>query len=105
MDKFTSKVLGFIKENRMLSPGDKVVVGFSGGADSTALLNVLYELKGVLNIEVAAIHLNHCMRDEAIDDEEFSRTFCRERDIPFKSVEADVPSMARELKLTEEEAG
>ena len=105
MDKFTSKVLTFIKECRMLSAKDKVVVGFSGGADSTALLNVLYELRSVLKIEVAAIHLNHGMRQEAKEDEEFSRLFCTERDIPFKAVEVDVPKMARELKLTEEEAG
>ncbi len=105
MDKFTSKVLSFIKENGMLSPGDKVVVGFSGGADSTALLNVLFELRAVLKIEVAAIHLNHGMRQEAGEDEEFSKGFCLERDIPFKPVKVDVPKMARELKLTEEEAG
>ena len=70
MDKFTSKVLSFIKENGMLSPGDKVVVGFSGGADSTALLNVLFELRAVLKIEVAAIHLNHGMRQEAGEDDD-----------------------------------
>ncbi len=105
MDKFTSKVLSFIKENGMLSPDDKVVVGFSGGADSTALLNVLCELRALLKIDIAAIHLNHGIRDEAAGDEEFSRRFCFERDIPFKSVSVDVPKLARDEKLTEEEAG
>ncbi len=105
MDKFTSKVFSFIKENGMLSPDDTVVVGFSGGADSTALLNVLYELKDILRFNLAAIHINHGIRKEASEDEEFSRSFCSEREIPFKAVSVDVPAMARELKLTEEEAG
>ena len=105
MDKFTSKVFSFIKENGMLSPDDTVVVGFSGGADSTALLNVLYDLKDILRFNLAAIHINHGIRKEATEDEEFSRSFCSERGIPFKAVSVDVPAMARELKLTEEEAG
>lgn len=105
MDKFTSKVFSFIKENGMLSPDDTVVVGFSGGADSTALLNVLYELKDILRFNLAAIHINHGIRKEATEDEEFSRSLCSERGIPFKAVSVDVPAMARELKLTEEEAG
>ncbi|WP_022764868.1 tRNA lysidine(34) synthetase TilS [Butyrivibrio sp. XPD2006] len=105
MDKFTSKVFSFIKENGMLSPDDSVVAGFSGGADSTALLNVLYELKDILKFRLAAIHINHGIRQEAAEDEEFSRNFCSERGIPFRAVSVDVPALARELKLTEEEAG
>ena len=97
MDKFTSRVLNFIRENGMLSPEDTVVVGFSGGADSTALLNVLYELQGVLGIRVAAIHINHGIRQEAAQDEKFSADFCAEREIPFKAVTVDVPAMARPI--------
>ncbi len=84
----------------MLSPDDSVVAGFSGGADSTALLNVLYELKDILKFRLAAIHINHGIRQEAAEDEEFSRNFCSERGIPFRAVSVDVPALARELKLT-----
>ena len=105
MDRFTGKVLNYIKQNEMVSPSDIVVVGFSGGADSTALLTVLGDLKDVLKIKVAAIHINHGIRSEAGADEEFCKRFCKDRNIPFKSVFVDVPSMASEMKLTEEEAG
>ncbi len=105
MDRFTGKVLSFIRKNNMFSPGDTVVVGFSGGADSTALLQVLCDLRDVLKISSAAIHINHGIRQEAWQDEEFCRSFCSERDILFKAVTIDVPKMARDLKLTEEEAG
>ncbi len=105
MDEFSAKVLNFIKKNGMLTEGNKVVVGFSGGADSTALLNVLLELKDVLKIEVYALHLNHGIRDEAGDDAKFCEAFCRDRGIQYKVVLRDVPAMAKETKTTLEEAG
>ena len=105
MDEFTRKVLNFIQKNGMLKDVSKVVAGFSGGADSTALLSVLDELKDVLGISLCAIHINHQIRKEAADDENFCRCFCLERGIPFKSVIIDVPLLAKEKSLTEEEAG
>ncbi len=105
MDDFSKKVLNFIQKNRMLPEGSKVVAGFSGGADSTALLSVLDELKGILGIKLFAIHINHSIRSEAAQDEDFCQRFCMERGIPFKSVVIDVPLMAKEKSLTEEEAG
>ncbi len=105
MDKFTEKILNFITQTGMLARGDKVVVGFSGGADSTALLSVLLELKGLLKIELFALHVNHGIRAEAGEDEEFCRQFCLDRDISFRSVKRDIPKMSRDLGLTEEEAG
>ena len=37
------KVWDFIKEKKMLQPGDRVMVAVSGGADSICLLKVLSE--------------------------------------------------------------
>ncbi len=105
MNGFESKVLNFIRENEMFSQGETVVVGFSGGADSTALLTVLCELRSVLDIRICAIHINHGIRAEASNDAEFTENFCRDRGITFKLVKKDIPAMAKELKLTEEEAG
>ncbi len=105
MDAFSKKVLNYIQKNKMISPSDSVVVGFSGGADSTALLTVLFELKDILKIRIFALHLNHCIRAEASQDEEFCKSFCEKRDIPLKVVHIDVPKMAKDLSLTEEEAG
>ena len=94
MDEFTGKVLNFIRKNEMLTGAETVVVGFSGGADSTALLTVLWDLKDVLGIKVVALHLNHGIRTEAGEDEDFCRKFCRERGIECRFVKADVPRMS-----------
>ncbi len=89
----------------MVEPGETLVVGFSGGADSTALMEVLIDLKGLLKIEIAALHVNHGIRHEAAEDEQFVRSYCAARDIPLKVISKDIPKISRERSLTEEEAG
>ncbi|WP_158589517.1 tRNA lysidine(34) synthetase TilS [Butyrivibrio sp. CB08] len=89
----------------MFQEESRVVVGFSGGADSVALMEVLCDLKDLLKISIFPIHLNHMIRQEAGEDEEFCRAFCADKGVPFKSVSVDIPSMAKEKSLTEEEAG
>ncbi len=105
MDNFSKKVLNYIQKNEMFPEGARVVVGFSGGGDSTALLTVLNTLRPVLKLELFAIHINHLIRSEAGEDEEFCRSFCKKLGISFVSKAVDIPQMAKEKSLTEEEAG
>ncbi|MBR4832113.1 MAG: tRNA lysidine(34) synthetase TilS [Butyrivibrio sp.] len=105
MNSFERKVYNFIKSNNLAASSEKILVGFSGGADSVALITVLYELRKILGIELAALHVNHGIREEAGEDASFTRRFCEDRDIEYYLVEENVPEIAREEKLTEEEAG
>lgn len=105
MNNFESKVLNFIRDNEMVKAGDKVIVGFSGGADSTALITVLFSLKEILRIELIAAHVNHGIREEAGEDADFTRRFCEERGIRYHLLEEDVPQIAEDNRLSEEEAG
>ena len=90
----------------MLSRGDGVAVGVSGGADSMCLLDILISLKEELDLRLVAVHVNHGIRGASADaDEHFVEAFCVQKGIDFRAVHADVPALSRELGLTEEEAG
>ena len=100
-----TKVYKFIIENNMLSSGDTVVCGLSGGADSVALLISLVELSTKLGIKVEAVHVNHCLRGAESDgDEQFCRELCKVLNVPFKAVSCDVRSYAEQNSLSTEEA-
>ena len=79
-----NKLLGFIRQYDMISPGDHIICAVSGGADSVALTFALYLLKEKLDIRLSAAHFNHHLRGAESDrDEEFVRDFCRRYDIPL----------------------
>ena len=100
------KTLRFIDENRLIVKSDKVLVAFSGGADSVFLLYFLLKFKKRLGIELSAFHLNHKLRGRSANsDEKFCAKFCSERDIKFKSVSRDVKTFAQKKKISLEEAG
>ena len=76
------------------------LVGFSGGADSTALMCFLTE--AVSGARVAAVHVNHGIRGVDSDaDEEFCRVFCAERGIEFHAVHIDVIAACRGVAVEE----
>lgn len=80
-----NKLLSFIREYRMLSPGDHVVCAVSGGADSIALVYAMKLLSEKLEITVSAAHFNHRLRGEESDaDEAFVRAFCQRHDIALQ---------------------
>ncbi len=98
-------VLRAINNNRMIEEGDKVVVGVSGGADSVALLLQLAEYRHQTDYTLQVFHLNHMIRPDASDDEEFVRRLCRRLNVPFFSVSRDVTAMSKEEHISLEEAG
>lgn len=63
----------------------KYWVGFSGGADSTALLQALHECRHELPASIHAIHFHHGLQEDADSWQEHCLSFCRERDIPYMS--------------------
>lgn len=98
-----SRIQRAISSYKMLSDGDTVVVGLSGGADSVMLTHYL---KFGLDIKVFACHVNHLLRGEESDrDMDFVVNLCHEWDIPLSLVTTDVASYSQRHKLTIEQAG
>ncbi|HHV15724.1 MAG TPA: tRNA lysidine(34) synthetase TilS [Gelria sp.] len=100
-----AKVLQYIKEHNLITPGDLLVAGISGGPDSMALLHILLQLRPRLNFELVAAHLNHGLRPEAAAEEEFVRDYCQARQVPFYSRRVDIEEIAVREKKSVEEAG
>src|SRR3990172_8372159 len=101
----SSKVIRTIERYRMVHPGDRVLVGLSGGADSVALTELLLELKPRLGITLVLAHLNHGLRAEAEEDEAFCRSLSERLSLPFASGRADVAERARKSKRSIEDEG
>ena len=99
------KVKKFIKEKNLIKTGNKLVVGVSGGADSVYLLLVLESLKEEMNLEIIAVHINHMIRKEAVDDQRFVEELCGKLSVPCKTFEVDVHNIAQREKMSLEEAG
>ena len=99
------KVKKFIKDKKLINSGEHIIVGVSGGADSVCLLRILYSMKDKLNLKITAVHINHMIRDEAVDDEKFVEDLCGKLSIPCISFKIDVKMIAQREKKTLEEAG
>jgi len=56
-------------------------VGFSGGADSTALLVALNELHSEFDINFQAVHFNHGLQVDAMSWQRHCQAFCQQRNI------------------------
>lgn len=90
-----------IRRYDLIPAGAKVVVGVSGGADSTALLRALHQL----GIPCTAAHLNHGLRGtEAEADERFVRDLADELGLPVEVEHADVRALASAAGLSIEMA-
>lgn len=94
------KILLANEKFSLFNDKDKVLVGFSGGADSVTLLFSLSEIMGKENIH--AFHVNHMLRGEEADgDEEFCKNICNKNGISFSSEKIDVASAANGVGVEE----
>ena len=99
-------VADYIKRNNMIDYDDVIVTGVSGGADSMCLLSLLLDLRDVWNIDIVAVHVHHGIRGQAADEDmEYVKEFCRLKGIEFEGFYFDIPAIALEKHMSQEEAG
>ena len=101
------KVLETIRKYNLIVDGDKIVLGVSGGPDSICMLDNLREVKEeqIIEFEIYVAHINHMIREEAIDDEKYVQEYCKKYNIECFVKRADVQKIASEKKIGTEEAG
>lgn len=101
---FLDAVLSTIRRESLVSPGDRVVCGFSGGPDSTALLRALLDCAEELEIRVTAAHLDHGLRPGSAEDAEACAQVAAAWGVPFRTErvrwedEGGVPPANREAE-------
>ncbi len=97
----------YVKANGLFGSAQRLLLAVSGGADSTALLHVMYVLKTArsLNCELLCAHLNHQLRASEADlDEEYVTTRAAKLNVPLMIERLDVREYSRREKLSIETA-
>ncbi|MFI3239371.1 MAG: tRNA lysidine(34) synthetase TilS [Bacteroidales bacterium] len=78
----------YITTNQLIKLGDRIIVGFSGGADSVALISILSSL-GICEVIIA--HCNfHLRGDESMRDEQFVRDFANKYSLEAHFIDFNV---------------
>ena len=101
------KVIQTIKKNKLIINGDKIVLGVSGGPDSISMLEILRKIKeeNIIQFDIVVAHINHLIREEAVEDEEYVKKYCEKNGIECYIKRIDVQELAQNKKIGTEEAG
>lgn len=82
-----NKCNDFVKNKNLISANDKILIAFSGGADSVYLLNYLLSKQKEFNLKLGIAYFNHGIRKEANNEEkiikEFFKSNCQKNKINF----------------------
>jgi len=101
-----NRIREFCRQKELFAPGDRVLLGLSGGADSVCLFLVLQLLAEEWNLSVFPVHVNHNLRgEEALRDQRFCEELCRKYGMELTVISVPVAELAKEHGWTLEEAG
>jgi tRNA(Ile)-lysidine synthase len=94
-----------VEQYHLLLSGELVVVGVSGGPDSVSLLHMLCWLKREYRLTLHVAHLHHGLRGSDADgDADYVQALAADWGLPCTVERVDVPTVAREHRLSIEEA-
>lgn len=86
-----ARVRRTLLERALVPRGAGVVVGTSGGPDSTALLDVLAHLAGELALRLYAVGVDHGLREGAARELDLAEAHATGLGVPFERVRVAVP--------------
>lgn len=94
-----SKTLHIFLNNLGDLKNKKIIVGFSGGADSTALLDLLSKRQSYFNFYLEAVFFSHGSSPIGIEEDKmkiFCHNFCLSRSIPLIICDLNLEKIARQ---------
>ena len=74
------------------------LVGLSGGADSTALLHTLVQLKEQLNTPFRAVHVNHGLHPDSNQWQQHCETLCQQWSVPLTCIDVQITRTGQGLE-------
>jgi len=84
VEAFERRLLRAIEIHQMLQEGERALVAFSAGPDSTALLAALASLARLKGWQLCAIHVDHGLRGKESDaDRQAAQALCKILNVPF----------------------
>ena len=98
-----NEVKRFIEDNNLISRGDKIVVGVSGGPDSLCLLHILNEIKQEYELTLIVAHVNHNLREEAKFEADFVEKVSKSLGLKFYLANVNIEELSKEKKKSCEE--
>ena len=72
-----------IKEEKTIEKNDRLLLAISGGPDSMYLLYNVIDLKKEFNLDLLVCHVNHGIRENAKNDENFVIDICKKFNINY----------------------
>ncbi len=79
------KINAWVETYKLLSSGQTIIVGLSGGPDSVFLLHYLVAHKEALKLNLIAAHLDHEWRADSGNDTEFCKDLAEQLQVPYVS--------------------
>jgi tRNA(Ile)-lysidine synthase len=89
------RCLTFIRQRRLIERGDRVLIAVSGGADSLALLHLLWRMRDKLGCALHVASLDHGLRGEAgANDVHHVSLAAQALGLPFTAGSIDVTALS-----------
>ncbi len=102
---FCLHICQFLEELEFNLQDKKLLVAFSAGLDSTALLLFFTLMQTKYNLTIKAVHIHHGIREEANLDIKKAEEIAKKLNIPFTLIYEDIPTLAKKWKKGLEEMG
>lgn len=99
------KLNAYITKHQLISNGDELILGVSGGADSMMMLHYFFTHRKAYGISIKVAHIHHGLREAAEEDAKLVEKVCKAYGVPFFRHDCQIAKIAKESKVSEEEAG
>ncbi len=97
------KVKATIIRFNLIKPGERVLLGVSGGVDSVVMLHILNKLGKEMNFSIGVASFDHMLRKESKEEVAFVEGIVKDLALPFFKGKGDVKGIAEKNKKSLEE--